>query len=136
MLDEWTFVALDVVGRIKLLTRLDVFDAMPFKLLSLPLLPLAPPEPPDRAVFDTETVFRKAGRCGELIEGGVIELELVEFFVYDWRDDGPPILDPLELLRLAGVRARKYEFKLLLPLSVPLPDCCGVADADCGVLCC
>lgn len=83
LLDEWTFVALDVVGRIKLLTRLDVFDAMPFKLLSLPLLPLAPLEPPDRAVFDTETVFRNAGRCGELIEGGVIELELVEFFVYD-----------------------------------------------------
>lgn len=33
LLDELTLVALDVVGLIKLLTRFDVFDAMPFKLL-------------------------------------------------------------------------------------------------------
>lgn len=138
LFDEWTLVALDVVGRMKLLTRFVVFDAMPFKL-SLLLLPLPAPPPPDPPDVDRvllDTVFRNAGRCGELIEGGVIEFELVEFFVYDWRDDGPPMLDPLELLRLAGVRARKYEFTLLLPLSVLLDCCCAVADADDGVLCC
>lgn len=83
LLDEWTFVALDVVGRIKLLTRFVVFDAMPFKLFSLPLLPLPDPPGVDRVMLDTATLLRNAGRCGELIEGGVIEFELVEFFVYD-----------------------------------------------------
>lgn len=32
LLDELTLVALDVVGLIKLLTRFDVFDAMPLRL--------------------------------------------------------------------------------------------------------
>lgn len=48
-----------------------------------------------------ETAVRKAGRCGDI--GGVAEFELDVVFV--WRDDAP-MLEPLELLRLAG--ALKY----------------------------
>lgn len=108
---ELTFVALDVVGFIKLLTRFDVFDAMPLRFVSLEL---------GRAAFvagldcesecEIDTVFRNAGRCGEFDMGGVIEFEL-EVFVYK-----PPMLEPLELLRLAGVL--RYEFRLLLPFNV------------------
>lgn len=79
---ELTLVALDaIVGLIKLLTRFDVFDAMPLRFVSLEL--------DDRVVFapcasefDTDTVLRNAGRCGELDIGGVVEFEL-EVFVYD-----------------------------------------------------
>lgn len=78
---ELTLVALDaIVGLMKLLTRFDVFDAMPLRFVSLEL---------DRALFapcesefDTDTVLRNAGRCGELDMGGVVEFEL-EVFVYD-----------------------------------------------------
>lgn len=79
LFDELTLVALDVVGLMKLLTRFDVFDAMPLRLLS---------RDEDRALglgcelLDTDTVFRNAGRCGEFDMGGVTEFEL-DVFVYD-----------------------------------------------------
>lgn len=72
-----TFVALDVVGRIKLLTRFDVFDAMPFKLVSFEFdFPIGfdNVEP-----CDSETELRNAGLCGDI--GGVID-EL-DVFLYD-----------------------------------------------------
>lgn len=46
-----------------------------------------------------ETAVRNAGRCGDI--GGVAEFELDVVLVC--RDEAP-MLEPLELLRLAGVR--------------------------------
>lgn len=72
-----TLVALDVVGRMKLLTRFDVFDAMPFKFVSFEFVFAIGFD--NVELFDSETELRNAGLCGDI--GGVID-EL-DVFLYD-----------------------------------------------------